>query len=191
MNKLLKIMNNEKLTIKNAVAWLRAMFGFVGADNIRPHVDKHTTVGSCFNGHGRMLSAPTILLLMVMLCSEPAYAAGCNVPAAAGETFTATNGTGTFCRSTAEMNWWSAYSWCKAQGLEMATPADIGCTGISATANTLTCSAFQAVSIYYWLNASSSNSSRAAAWTVNSSTGGTNAVYQRNGSAAPFRALCL
>ena len=37
-----------------------------------------------------------------------------------------TNSVGTiFCRSNVKMNWWSAYSWCKANGREMATIYDL------------------------------------------------------------------
>lgn len=60
-----------------------------------------------------------LLGLAITLLSIPAHAE-CN----GGKTFTTRQNSLTLCVSNASMNWWSAFAWCKSNGMHLATFQD-------------------------------------------------------------------
>ena len=82
-----------------------------------------------------------LLLLSMLLIVTQAHAVttwtSSNCEAKGGVTVTV--GAQTFCRSTSEMQWWSAYSWCQAIGGKMPTMWEL-CPNMSSLTQGAYCS---------------------------------------------------
>ncbi|MBQ3696161.1 MAG: hypothetical protein II938_04270 [Alphaproteobacteria bacterium] len=61
-----------------------------------------------------------VLIGLTLAMSSTSAYAGCT----GGTTFNTTINSLTLCKSTASMNWWSAFAWCKANGMHLATFQD-------------------------------------------------------------------
>ena len=109
-----------------------------------------------------------ILTLIGLICATSAYA-----KCEGGTEITNTAGT-TFCKSNMQMNWWSAATWCKENGLHLATMYEM-CPNWDGNTGGGKCPELNGKGSGYVWSATASGSERA--FTVNLSDGNVGDYY--------------